>query len=338
MAFISESIPNSDCLIVGGGICGLITATILQRQGLSVIILDKGRGIGGRLASRRLRDGDQVGCFDYGAQYFTVTQPSFQAWVEEWLRAGVITPWADAFALTSGGVRDSGKVAYRGTASNRSLAQYLADDLPVLTQTRVTKFDWGDHLWQVMTEDQRLFTAKHLVLTPPVPQSLELLKLSPIELPGVMESHLTAIAYAPCLSLLVLLENPSLIPSPGGLWGDGDPLAWLACNHQKGISPQGYAVTLHGIPGFSQEYFEADDATITAHLLQAADPWLGSSVMATSLHRWRYSLAQSFYPQPFAFLDTPGPLYLGGDAFVSAKVEGAVLSGQAIAAKILAGQ
>lgn len=76
------------CLVVGVGLTGLVAATILEREGLQVTVLDKGRGIGGRLATRCIRDhalGESV--FDYGAQFFTVRDPRFRTWVDQSRRA-----------------------------------------------------------------------------------------------------------------------------------------------------------------------------------------------------------------------------------------------------------
>ena len=44
--------PIVDVLVVGAGICGLISATELQNSGLQVVLLDKGRSAGGRLSTR----------------------------------------------------------------------------------------------------------------------------------------------------------------------------------------------------------------------------------------------------------------------------------------------
>ena len=43
-----------DVLIIGGGMAGLTAASELQGAGCRVLVLDKGRGVGGRLASRRI--------------------------------------------------------------------------------------------------------------------------------------------------------------------------------------------------------------------------------------------------------------------------------------------
>lgn len=53
-----------DCLIVGAGISGLLAGITLAAEGLRVCILEKGRGLGGRMATRR--NGSAV--FDHGAQ------------------------------------------------------------------------------------------------------------------------------------------------------------------------------------------------------------------------------------------------------------------------------
>jgi predicted NAD/FAD-dependent oxidoreductase len=37
---------SGSCLIIGGGMTGLMAATVLKRHGLDVTVFDKGRGIG----------------------------------------------------------------------------------------------------------------------------------------------------------------------------------------------------------------------------------------------------------------------------------------------------
>ena len=75
----------TDVLIIGAGLAGLSAANKLKHAGHNVLIIDKGRGIGGRLAGRRIGDAS----FDHGAQFFTAREASFKATVEGWIEAGV---------------------------------------------------------------------------------------------------------------------------------------------------------------------------------------------------------------------------------------------------------
>ncbi|NBX83769.1 FAD-dependent oxidoreductase [bacterium] len=54
-------------LVIGAGISGLASARALQDQGFSVAILEKSRGLGGRMATRR----DENGLWDHGVPWFS---------------------------------------------------------------------------------------------------------------------------------------------------------------------------------------------------------------------------------------------------------------------------
>jgi len=99
--------------VVGAGLSGLIAARDLASRGHTVVVVDKGRGVGGRLATRRI--GDAV--FDHGAQFFTVRDARFQAIVDEWLDGGVVRVWCHGF-----GTEQDGFPRYVGTAGMTSIA------------------------------------------------------------------------------------------------------------------------------------------------------------------------------------------------------------------------
>ena len=69
------------CVVVGAGLSGLVAAQTLQQDGHEVLVLDKGRSVGGRLATRRIGNAT----FDHGAQFFTVRNNAFAEHV--WLDA-----------------------------------------------------------------------------------------------------------------------------------------------------------------------------------------------------------------------------------------------------------
>jgi predicted NAD/FAD-dependent oxidoreductase len=63
----------TDVLIIGAGMSGMAAASELSRAGLRVMVVDKGRAVGGRMASRRI--GEAV--FDHGAQFITARSDQF---------------------------------------------------------------------------------------------------------------------------------------------------------------------------------------------------------------------------------------------------------------------
>jgi renalase len=330
-----NSLPKT-CLIIGGGMSGLMAGTVLHRQGIQVTVLDKGRGIGGRLATRRISHpvaGE--GVFDYGAQFFSVSEPVFQTWVEEWLQEGVIGEWP--------GLTQAGKPCYRGVKSNRSIAQSLAENLTIHTQMRVVQVTWDSAQWFAQVENGTQFQADALIITAPIPQSLALLDAAAIALPLDLRHRLEQVSYQPCIAILALLEQPSQIPLPGGLRLNTAELAWIACNEQKGISARGHAVTLLATPEFSQDFWEMDNRVIAEALLEDASAWLGSPVIDVQVHRWRYSQPQACFGEPYLARREPGRFVLAGDAFSSTlagdsslNLEKAALSGLAAADYLLA--
>ena len=46
--------PQADVIVIGAGLSGLIAAGTLKASGARVLVLDKGRGVGGRLATGEL--------------------------------------------------------------------------------------------------------------------------------------------------------------------------------------------------------------------------------------------------------------------------------------------
>lgn len=328
----SQAQPS--CLIIGGGITGLVAGTQLQNADVAVTILDKGRGIGGRFATRRLaHPNGGEGQFDYGMQRFEVSDRRFQVWVEQWVAEDVVVPWPETSAR-------SAITYYRGRLSNRSIAKHLAQTLTVHTQTRVTAIRYQGDRWLAQTSQNQHFAAQSLLLTMPMPQVLELFNTSVIALPSDLKDDLEAIAYDPCIGVLALLAGPSQIPE-AGLQCQDEALAWLACNHKKGISTIP-AATLHATPEFSRTYWDAPEGDIAQHLLDAAVPWLGSPVVDYSIHRWQYSQPQTVYGDRYLSVPAPAPLVIAGDAFAptlparpTLNLENSVLSGLAAATYLL---
>lgn len=319
----------TSCTIIGAGIAGLTAAHTLHTRGWSVVVLDKGRGVGGRMATRRIDDG----VFDHGAQFFTARDPRFQKWVESWLAEGVIAEWSHGFANASGETQNDGHPRYRGANGMTAVAKHLANGLDVRLERKVTAVCFHDGLWETRAESET-FTSDMLILTPPVPQSLALLDIGQVKLPSEARAALDRIEYHRCIALMVLLNEPSGIPSPGGIQINDEPISWIGDNFQKGISAA-HGVTIHAAPRFSQTHWETETSEVAHLLVEAAERWVSADVKKFEVHRWRYSQPVELHTEACLFVDAPAPLVFAGDAFAGPRVEGAALSGLAAAEKLL---
>lgn len=316
---------SKSCLVIGAGIAGLMAARTLQAQGVRVTVLDKGRGVGGRMATRRI--GSAV--FDHGAQFFTARNPRFQALVAAWLAASVSEEWCRGFAQPDGAAQGDGHPRYRGAAGMTAVPKYLALGLDIQLCRRAVSAAARGAQWRVRTDQGTTFTADGLLLTAPVPQSLKMLDSGETAISFDARAALAAIRYDPCIALMVQ-PRESYLPEPGGMQFPGGPIAWIGDNRKKGISLC-EAVTLHAGAEFSRAHWDAEDGKVVSTLLAAATDWIAEASADIQVHRWRFAKPAALYPGSCLALPHPLPLVFAGDAFGEPRVEGAALSGLAAA-------
>jgi predicted NAD/FAD-dependent oxidoreductase len=322
---------QSKTLIIGAGISGLLAGKALTQAGHNVTILEKSRGVGGRMATRRYKDG----IFDFGAQFFTARDPEFQQWVDLWLQNGVAREWSLNLSSSGSSLNRSNRKQYKGVHGMTSITKELSQGLKIQLQTQVTSLSLDSKSWIAQIENGRELRAGQLILTSPVPQALDLLQKGDISLPDREFKALQNLKYHPCIALLVLLDGASGIPAPGGVKLDSGPIQWLGDNRQKGISPEATAITIHASKEFSHQNYDHSIDQLAELLLAAAEPWLGNNILDWQLHKWRYSQPTQIYPKDFMEIDDLSGLFIAGDAFGGPRIEGAALSGLRVASHLL---
>ncbi|MCB9160251.1 MAG: NAD(P)-binding protein [Caldilineaceae bacterium] len=169
---------SADLLIIGAGLTGLMLATALVEQGdpRRILLVDKGRSVGGRLATRRMGGGRA----DHGAQFFTVRDKHFEHYVNKWLAAELVFPWSVGWSNGStDATPNDGHPRYAVRGGMNALAKHLAGalaDAPnvtIATDVRIAADRRGDS-WR--RDHRRRHAGRgdrgH---STPVPQGLDLL-------------------------------------------------------------------------------------------------------------------------------------------------------------------
>lgn len=311
-------------IVVGAGLAGLVAARDLARRGVDVVVFDKGRGVGGRMATRRIDTAEGTAVFDHGAQFFTARSDSFRALVSGWERDGVVYEWCRGFGDTDGHPR----YAVRGGMA--SLTKHLARDIDVRTSTLVFSVTPGADGWSVTLDDGSRHDADAVILTCPVPQSYSLVANTSIELP----TELVMTDYERTLGVLAVLDRPSAVPAPGGWQNPDDVFSWVGDNQQKGVS-EVPALTLHANPTWSAAQWDAPHDDTHRLLLDVARDYIGDArVIESQFKKWRFATPMKVWPDTH-WSDPSGTLVLAGDAFAGPKVEGAVTSGLSAAHSLI---
>ena len=224
--------------IIGAGVAGLACARQLADAGWSPVLFDKGRGVGGRMATRRAESNAQ---FDHGAQYFTARTRAFRGAIHGMTEAGAIARWDNG---------DSNP-RFVGTPGMSAFAKHLAKGLDVRQGIKVTELQRLNNKWVVITDSvSHLFD--RIVVTVPVPQAVALL--------GAYESLVSEIEdvrFEPCLTLMARFGTD--VPQQFTCRSDpDDALAWVAHDSTKPGRPGENCWVAQASPTWSAEHLELD--------------------------------------------------------------------------------
>lgn len=327
--------PPLHYAVVGAGIAGLSCARALTDAGVRVTVLDKGRGSGGRMSTRR---GEGWAC-DHGAQYFTARDPRFRAEVARWLAAGVAARWQPRLTVFGADGRraalgEAGAALARhvGTPRMTAPARHLAEGLNLRLQGTVNALYCYDHGWELATAEHGLLPEAFdgVLLALPAPQAVPLLQ--------PVAPDLAAIAGAArmqaCWALMARFDAPLALDFDAAFINHG-PLRWIARDTSKPGRAGMETWTLHASPAWSEAHLEETPERVASALIAAFRALGGESPVLWSAHRWRYAITASAVAEGCAWRAGDG-IGLCGDWLNGGRVEGAWLSGQALAHGVLA--
>ena len=325
-----------DVAIIGAGLAGVAAAGDLIAAGKSVLLIDKSRGVGGRMATRR--HGDTR--IDHGAQFFTARTERFQKLIDQLLVQGVIKVWSHGFPILIDGEvvqRPDGHPRYACVGGMSELAKaLLPSGVEVLTSTQVTSVVriQGDAVdgarYEVLCRDSTVCLARDVVVNmPPV----QLLQVAEAVLGDDDVASLSTVTMEPCWAMGGRLSQD--IPLDAVAVECQHPiLGWISRNHTRRSGPDApMSIMVHASGAWSAAHLENDPHDVRA-VLESAMGDIGMPINWEGepfVHRWRYAKpVVSLNADYFASTETPG-IYGIGDWCQGGRVEGAISSGWSVA-------
>ncbi|MEU6700646.1 FAD-dependent oxidoreductase [Pseudonocardia sp. NPDC046786] len=302
-------------IVIGAGIAGVTCAGELATRGVDVVVLERARGVGGRLAVHR--HGGRPA--DIGAAYFTVSDDEFDARVRHWRRDGLVREWTDTFAVFESGARvaDSpGPMRWAAPGGLRSLVTESARDLTVRTGHEVREVRPGpDGRPRVDGEP-----CDAVVVAMPDPQAARLLDPHTAAGAAVADRE-----WDPVLALTLGFARRDWPELPAAFVNDHPVLSSVADDGDR-RGDGAPVLVAHSTGALARAYDAAPDgatATMTAAVRRLLG--IGAEPEWTHQHRWRFAAPRG-RREPAFHLDDDG-IGLAGDGWGRSRVQTAWLSG-----------
>lgn len=352
---LSMTHPKFDVAVIGAGIAGLTCAQRLSETGYRVVVLEKSRGVGGRVATRRL----QGTCADHGACYLSPKGRQFRDRVQHWLEAGVLQVWTDTVhELDANGQLHASPLndrtpRYAPETGMTAIAKSIAAGLDIRFSQRVHSLQLTDaQAWQLSMDQTDAgdeivapIVAKAVVVAIPAPQAVPLLQPFAEMLSSEAMQRLQSVRFWPCLSAIAgypLERQKDWLDHYSELravtFTQHSDIAWLGLDSSKRTSSSHAVFVVQSTAAFAERYLEATDLqTAGAQLLKGAAeqlaPWLEAPEWL-QVHRWRYAFARSPLSNSYLTAVEAPLLICAGDWCGGQKIERAFLSGLATAEQI----
>ncbi len=303
-----------DTVIIGAGLSGLSCALNLSKMD-KVLILDKSRGVGGRMATRRTLETK----FDHGAQFYRL-KSEIANLHQEWLAQDLSNLW---FSSELG-------QHWNSKSGMTSFAKFLASSLEIQLENEVSKISKENDFWKLTTLNNKIFECKKLIFSSPVPQTLAILERSQLLSSIEPEKYnaLKELNYSKALILLLTLQEDLNFNQNGYEEFNNSEFFSIADQKRKGVSSiPAYTLTMS--EDFSQKFFDlSDQISHEAILEKFIEKFPDAKIVGSELKKWRYCQIKSAYKE--LFCEVLPQVYMIGDAFGGASLLGAIRSAKAL--------
>ncbi len=347
----------TDVVVIGAGISGLVCAQQLTQAGYSVLVVEKSRGLGGRVATRRLHSLLHSTVADHGTCYLRPKGKLMRHFVELLCRNNTLQVWTETLHELKPEnplpVIQSSTPAprYSSPTGMSTIAKFLTSGLEILLNHRVVSIvhsaaQTAEKTWHLIAETsdgkQEEITAKALVIAIPAPQALALVEpLGETLLSIDFLDKLRSVEFYPCLSVMAGYSPTIEVRTQwkAVTFKNDEVLGWVGLDSSKRTNPQQPVFVLQSSADFAEHHLDTQDLQpIAQEMLERASkslvlPWLEAPGWM-QVHRWRYAIPRTPLEQTSLPANTNLPLVCCGDWCGGGVVEDALVSGMAAAEEI----
>lgn len=298
---------NFDVVVIGAGLSGLSCAKLLQSQGFKVLVLDKSKGIGGRLATRRLNNIS----IDHGLPYLSKQGELSEKLIKQLCEQNILQLWeGKVYELKSDhSVINSVPInRYFAPEGITSVAKYLGKDLEIKRQAKVTKISKDiDNNWLLNLENSpEQIKTKYVVCAIPAPQALILIENSHnLNLSPELIQDLTSVTFHPRLAVMAGYSTKYQLPKWQAIRINNEDLMFVILDSSKrnNINNNESVFVFHSSAEFAHNYLDSDNLDLPAEkMLNLSTELLNFPFNKPNwyqIHRWRYATVKNGLDQGY---------------------------------------
>ena len=292
-----------DVIIVGAGLSGSYLARKVKKLGLNILIIEKSKGIGGRFSTKPVGRG----IADYGCQYLNPKTKELSELIQSLENKNLIKK--------SNILHDD--EAFIAPYGMNKIPQYLSLGVSTLLNQKVSSINKTSNQWEIKT-NSFILKSKMLVLTMPINQVSELLKVSDLAIPDLPTANYKSF-------YTITFQNMDAISSKPVLKNDFAP--WICNNLLKGLSMNKNIFTININEELSNTLLKIEDHTkhelIKRHLKESGF----KNFSFYNIHYWKYAFTES-QNNIANYFNENNMLAICGDSFSVGQADGAVVSAQ----------
>lgn len=311
---VTRAKPVPRTAVIGAGISGAAAARTLADHGLPVTVFEKSRGVGGRMAGRRLEEHR----FDHGAVCFEARNRNFRELVRSWLEDGVAAVWQGRWMqVTPEGhwTEQPRKRRLTAVPGMPAAARHLLRDVDVRTELQISRLERRPDGWMLHSDSGTVSGPfDHLILALPAPQAAMLLQ----EHQPTVAARIASLPWSVIRTVMAGFRDTL----PGLDWAAaevaGPILGRIVRNqtkpHAAGLAGSGGArvgspeangvrlsecVVLHSTPAWGGQHAELEAEATAKAMLQEFGRLAGIELPepdVVNVHRWRYAEPQGYLP------------------------------------------